>query len=100
MIISLGKIKKLPIFTESGMALGKIFNINFLTENCQVANYEARAFLGRQIYLISPTQIKSFGPEKIIVEDAVLKERKFSQRENKLSSHELNTAITIDSSHP
>lgn len=72
MLISLKKLKKLSVQTESGIVLGKIFGIIFQTEGQSVVQYEVRPnYLIGKKYLISSSQVVRFEENKMIVGDNV-----------------------------
>ncbi len=76
MLINLHNLLHLPVFTESEIKLGKVHDLNLDIESHCVNSYIVRASLISKTYLIKPSQIVSVGKEKIIVEDAVIKEEK------------------------
>jgi sporulation protein YlmC with PRC-barrel domain len=72
MIINLATLVKLPVYTESGIKLGKIFDLELDIENQMILRYLVRPnFISMQRFLIQAAQIKEITKEKIIVDDAV-----------------------------
>ena len=75
MIINLHNLKNLPVFTQSGIMLGQIDDLNIQIEDHYVKNYQVSSgFFRVKKYLIKPEQIVEINKEKIVVEDAVIKE--------------------------
>ncbi len=75
MIINFKKLINLPVFTESGQKLGKVCDLELATESHQIKKYLVGGnFLNATQYLISPGQVKSISADKIIVDDACLKQ--------------------------
>ena len=74
MIINLRQLKKLPVYTESGIKLGKVVDVNFLVDTQSVYQYIIQPnFFGR-IILVGSNQVIEINDEKMIVEDAVAPE--------------------------
>lgn len=72
MIVNLHKLLDLPVYTESGIKLGKIFDVELDIENHLVLRYLVRPnFISMQHFLIQVTQVKEVTDEKIIVDDSV-----------------------------
>lgn len=76
MYINLPKLMRLPVITESGTKLGRIYDIKLELPAQAVTGYLVRSSaLSRQNFLIKPTQIVKITAEEIVVEDALLKEK-------------------------
>jgi len=76
MIINLPQLKHLSVYTQTGIKLGKINDINFLVETHSVYQYIVRSnFLGRKYFFIKPSQIIEINNDRIVVEDAVVIEK-------------------------
>jgi sporulation protein YlmC with PRC-barrel domain len=98
MLIDLKKLMHLPTCTESGVRLGLIQDIEFDLENHSVRSYTVGAkFFSKEIYRIRPAQIKEINAEKIVVEDAVLKEKQKDKLrdESKANNPALGGAMPI-----
>lgn len=75
MIINLATLLKLPVYTESGIKLGKIFDLEMDTENQMVLRYLVRPnFISMQRFLIQSAQVKEITSEKMVVDDAAVAE--------------------------
>lgn len=90
MIINLHQLKKLPVATKSGIKLGKISEINFLTETQTVYQYIVRpSFLSGRTFLIKTNQVLEIS-NKIIVDDAVVVETNIeSEKTNKFIDNKI-----------
>jgi sporulation protein YlmC with PRC-barrel domain len=76
MIISLQQLKKLSVVTKSGIKLGKISEINLLSETQSVFQYLVRpSFFSGRTFLVHANQVIEIS-DKIIVDDAVVVEKK------------------------
>lgn len=74
MIINHHTLLRLPVFTASGAKLGYIIDIEIDLENHGIRKYAVgHKLFTKNIYLVSPLQIKHIDAKKIIVEDGVLK---------------------------
>lgn len=74
MLILFKHLKKLPVYTKSGIFLGRVAGMELETESHLVRTYFVRkAFLGSEL-AISRTQVLSITSEKIIVLDSAVKE--------------------------
>lgn len=77
MYIDLKTLLHLPVFTESGVHLGRIHDLELDVDTHHVRHYIVEpGFFGKEYYLITPMQIKSITAEKIIVDDTVSKFQK------------------------
>lgn len=64
-----------PVFTQSGVKLGHIYDVEIDIETHHVRKYFiGPRFLGKETYLVTPVQIISITDQKIIVEDNIVKE--------------------------
>jgi len=73
-MITLSKLKNLPVFTKSGVGLGKIMDIEFDEQNQTVLHYYVKTKVGvfglwQSSLLISPEQVLSLTDKSMIVED-------------------------------
>lgn len=73
MLINLRHFLHIPIFTESGTKLGRVYDLNIDIEVHTVKSYLVRANIFGRSYLIKPSQIITISKDKIVVEDAVIK---------------------------
>ena len=78
MMIALEKLLHLPVETETGTKLGTIVSVVIDIETHGVQHYIVKpSFLPRllsQELMISPHQVLAIKEEKMIVEDAILKD--------------------------
>lgn len=79
MKISIKKLFSLPVYTESGIYLGRVKDITADAESGHLLAYEVNNFWllfgSKNNYLISHKEVKSITSDKIIVEDAVIKQK-------------------------
>lgn len=74
MYINQQKLIRLPVFTESGEKLGHVHDFEIDLETHQIRKYlVVSGLISKDVYYISPAQIVSVTDDKIIVEDATLK---------------------------
>ncbi len=74
MIINLQKLLRLPVFTESGIKLGRVFDLELDVEAQGVLRYMVRLnFLSAKIFLIQNSQVKEIKNDRFVVYDSVLK---------------------------
>lgn len=72
MLINLHKLLDLPVYTESGAKLGKIFDVELDIESHMVLRYLVRPnFISMHHFLIQVAQVKEITDEKMVVDDAV-----------------------------
>lgn len=77
MIINLRKLLDLPVYTESGIKLGKIFDFELDIENHFVLRYLVRPnFISLQNFLVQSAQVQKITSDRMIVDDAVVKAKK------------------------
>lgn len=83
MRLTLKQLKHLMVETASGVKLGKVYDIILESEGQLAFQYLVRpSLLPKKVYLIGRDQILRFTDEKIIVEDALIKnEEKASSKE-------------------
>lgn len=75
MIVNLATLLELPVYTESGIKLGKIFDLELDIENQMILRYLVRPnFISMQRFLIQVAQVQEITKEKIIVDDTVVAE--------------------------
>ena len=74
----------LPVLTEMGTKLGKVFDVNIDIDNHSVKSYLVRSSIISRSYLIKPIQIISISKEEIIVEDAVITEKQEERNTEKI----------------
>lgn len=68
----------LPVETKSGERLGKVASFEIDCETHLIVNYYVRSLkdlLFKDELIISPSQVISISKEKMIVEDAVIKDK-------------------------
>lgn len=74
MVINLRKLLRLPVYTESGKKLGKVFDLELDVDSQIVVRYLVKpSFLSVKNLLIQSSQVKSIKEDRIIVEDSVEK---------------------------
>ncbi|MBI2098857.1 PRC-barrel domain-containing protein [Candidatus Uhrbacteria bacterium] len=73
MLIPFRDLKKLPVYTRSGIFLGKIVGFELEAEAHLVRVYFVRKILGPEL-AISREQVVSITAEKMTVEDTFIKE--------------------------
>ena len=74
MIINLQKLLDLPVYTESGVKLGKIFDFEVDVDDHLVLRYLVRPnFISMHHFLVQIAQVKQVTDEKMVVDDAVAK---------------------------
>jgi len=69
--------------TESGIKLGKVFNVIFDTELQNILQYEVGNYFNKKQYLISRDQVIRFEEFKLVVDDGV---KKVGVEEEKMST--------------
>ncbi|HBV57995.1 MAG TPA: hypothetical protein DEB73_01900 [Candidatus Magasanikbacteria bacterium] len=75
MLLQFSKLKNLPVFTQSGIKLGQIFDIEIDLDSQSILRYVVkRGIVSRETLLIHRGQVVVITDEKIIVEDAVVKD--------------------------
>lgn len=73
MIINLQKLLRLPVYTESGAKLGKIFDFEMDVDSQTVIRYFVRPILfSVKSFLIQNSQIKEIKDDKVVVYDSVV----------------------------
>jgi len=83
MLINLHNLIHLPVLTESGTKLGKIYDINIDIDNHSVKSYLIRSSIISHSHLVKPIQIVSITKDEIIVEDTVVAEKEKKQEKEK-----------------
>ncbi len=74
MVINLRKLLRLPVYTESGKKLGKVFDLELNVDSHVVVQYLVKpSFLSIKNLLVQSSQVKSVKEDRIIVEDSVEK---------------------------
>ncbi len=74
MLINLHKLLRLPVFTESEIKLGRIFDLELDVEAQTVMRYLVRPnFLSAKHFLIAGAQVKEIKNDRMVVYDSVLK---------------------------
>jgi len=72
MLINFKILSHLPVFTERGIKIGQIQDVEINIENHSIHSYLVEPkFFGKEKYWVSPSQIKEITSEKVIVDDAV-----------------------------
>jgi sporulation protein YlmC with PRC-barrel domain len=73
MFVNLQKLLHLPVFTESGVKLGRIFDLDLEIETQIIARYFVRQnFLSAKSFLIANAQVKEIKNDCVIVYDSVV----------------------------
>jgi uncharacterized protein YrrD len=73
MFINLHKLLRLPVYTESEVKLGRIFDLELDATTQSVLRYLVRQnFLSAKPLLIAGAQIKEIKEDRVIVYDSVL----------------------------
>ena len=81
MLIKYDHLTDLPVFTKSGVKLGKIFDLEIDIDSHAVFQYIVRtSFVSRISYLIKPAQVLSIDEKRLVVDDGVIKETKEEAR--------------------
>ncbi|OGF35061.1 hypothetical protein A2482_03030 [Candidatus Falkowbacteria bacterium RIFOXYC2_FULL_48_21] len=76
MRIAFKQLKALPVFTESGLSIGRVVDIEIDVNNHGVGKYIVSAWpaiLKREKLFIAPDQIVAIDSEKVIVRDGAVK---------------------------
>ncbi len=77
MRIPYSQLKKLPVETRSGTVLGRVSDVVLDVEVQHIVQYEVKqSRLSTKKYVINREQVVSITAEKIIVEDAVVRQSK------------------------
>lgn len=73
MFINLQKLLRLPVYTESGTKLGRIFDLELDAAAQTIIRYLVRSnFLSAKSFLIAGAQVKEIKNDRVVVYDAVL----------------------------
>ena len=68
MIINLQKLLRLPVYTESGIKLGRIFDLEMDVDAQTVIRYFVRPnFLSPKYFLIAKSQVKEIQSDRVVV---------------------------------
>lgn len=89
MLINLHHLLHIPVFTESGIKLGRVYDLNIDIEVQAIMSYIVRATIFSRSYLIKPSQIITISKDKIVVEDAVIGEAERVDNKNKAKAEHL-----------
>ncbi len=93
MRFSLKQLKRLPVETQSGMVLGRVFDLILEAESQSIVQYIVKpSFFSAQIYAVHRDQVLSMNNEKIMVEDNV--EKISEKKQSKLSREPEPVAMT------
>ena len=67
------QLKNLPVFTQSGAALGQVVGFMFDPESHALVQYEVRhgSPLARKVFLVAASQVVGITSERMTVEDNV-----------------------------
>lgn len=97
MLISIKNILSLPVFTKSGIKLGKVININLDIDSHSIFQYVVgRGFADKNPLLIRPSQIIAITPDQVTVDDSWDKEAADSSNiKNIFSSSNLENVFSI-----
>lgn len=75
MLLPFSKLKNLLVFTQSGIKLGQVADIEIDLDSQSIIHYMVkRGIVSRGVLLIHRGQVIFITEEKMIVEDAVIKE--------------------------
>ena len=92
MFINVKRLIHLPVFTESGTKLGKIFDVSLDAETHAVREYLVRHLpFGGHTYIIKPAQVIRITAERVVVDDAILR------RSAKRGAKDIIPAPTLES---
>ena len=74
MVIGLHKLLRLPVYTESEIKLGRIFDLDLDVDAQTVMRYLVRQnFLSAKTFLIANSQVKEIKNDRMVVYDSALK---------------------------
>ena len=74
MVISLKKLLRLPVYTESEIKLGRIFDLEIDAAAQTVLRYLVRPnFLSAKYFLIAGAQVKEVKDDRVVVYDGAIK---------------------------
>ena len=74
MFVNLQKLLRLPVYTESEIKLGRIFDLELDTTTQAVLRYLVRPnFFSAKSFLITGAQVKEIKSDRVTVYDSVLK---------------------------
>jgi hypothetical protein len=76
MIITAKQLLQLPVWTQSGIRLGRVVGFGYEAETQTVLRYEVRRSLFGAPFLVGRDQVVSLDTEKMVVEDAVVRARR------------------------
>ena len=80
MIINLNRLLRLPVYTESEIKLGRIFDMELDVESQAVARYLVRPnFLSAKYFLIAGAQVKEVKDDRVVVYDSAIKTETVSE---------------------
>lgn len=80
MIINLNKLLHLPVYTESGIKLGKIYELEIDAGVHMILRYLVRPnIFSTRCFLIKNTQVKDIAADRVIVYDEVIKQKAFGE---------------------
>ncbi len=87
MVINLRKLLRLPVYTESGKKLGKVFDLELDIDSHVVVRYLVRLnIFSIKNLLIQSSLVKAIKEDRIIVEDSV----------EKISSVETSSGMVLE----
>ncbi|MFH1291742.1 MAG: PRC-barrel domain-containing protein [bacterium] len=89
MLTNLHSLLHLPVITQSGTKLGKVHDLKIDVETHAINSYAVRASILGRSYLIKPVQVLEITREKIVVEDAVIRDIEREQIKQKDKSNAL-----------
>ena len=96
MPFSAKQIIGLPVFTLSGARLGKVRDFVLLAEEHLVEKYLVSVWpLSKKQLLVGRAQVKEIREDKMIVDDAVLKEMKALKTERGIKQGMLDSAVSM-----
>ncbi|OGH95093.1 MAG: hypothetical protein A2538_04105 [Candidatus Magasanikbacteria bacterium RIFOXYD2_FULL_41_14] len=70
--VNFSQLKKLPVYTQSGVYLGKVVDAILSAEDNLILQYKVRSrFIGGRIFLINSSQVVEIKADRLVVEDAL-----------------------------
>ena len=80
MVIGLHKLLRLPVYTESEIKLGRIFDLEIDVAAQTVLRYLVRPnFLSAKYFLIAGAQVKEVKDDRVVVYDSAIKTETVSE---------------------
>ena len=74
MFINLQKLLRLPVYTESEIKLGRVFDLELNVDTQSVIRYLVRPnFFSAKSFMIANGQVKEIKSDRVVVYDSVIK---------------------------